>query len=77
MSPSPTSVEPAERLAAEIPAAGGRASAHLLDVTDDAQTQAVVDAVVAETGRMTSPFVTPASAKYFPAQNCRLPNGAR
>ena len=61
-------LEPAERLAAEIRATGGRASAHLLDVTDDAQTQAVVDAVVAETGRIDIAFCNAGIREIMPAQ---------
>lgn len=65
-------LEPAERLAAEIRATGGRASAHLLDVTDDAQTQAVVDAVVAETGRIDIAFCNAGIREIVPAQELPL-----
>ena len=65
-------LEPAERLAAEIRATGGRASAHLLDVTDDAQTQAVVDAVVAETGRVDIAFCNAGIREIVPAQELPL-----
>ena len=65
-------LEPAERLAAEIRATGGRASAHLLDVTDDAQTQAVVDAVVAETGRIDIAFCNAGIREIVPAQELQL-----
>ena len=65
-------LEPAERLAAEIRAKGGRASAHLLDVTDDAQTQAVVDAVVAETGRIDIAFCNAGIREIVPAQELPL-----
>ena len=65
-------LEPAERLAAEIRATGGRASAHLLDVTDDAQTQAVVDAVVAETGRIDTAFCNAGIREIVPAQELPL-----
>ena len=63
---------PAERLAAKIRAMGGRASAHLLDVTDDAQTQAVVDAVVAETGRIDIAFCNAGIREIVPAQELPL-----
>ncbi len=65
-------LEPAERLAGEIRATGGRASAHLLDVTDDAQTQAVVDAVVAETGRIDIAFCNAGIREIVPAQELPL-----
>ncbi|MED5517473.1 MAG: SDR family NAD(P)-dependent oxidoreductase [Pseudomonadota bacterium] len=65
-------LEPAERLATEIRAKGGRASAHLLDVTDDAQTQAVVDAVVAETGRIDIAFCNAGIREIVPAQELPL-----
>ena len=65
-------LEPAERLAAEIRATGGRASAHLLDVTDDAQTQDVVDAVVAETGRIDIAFCNAGIREIVPAQELPL-----
>ena len=65
-------LEPAERLAAEIRATGGRASAQLLDVTDDAQTQAVVDAVVAETGRIDIAFCNAGIREIVPAQELPL-----
>ncbi len=65
-------LEPAERLAAEIRATGGRASAHLLDVTDDAQTQAVVDAVVAETSRIDIAFCNAGIREIVPAQELPL-----
>ena len=65
-------LEPAERLAAEIRATGGRASAHLLDVTDDAQTQAVVNAVVAETGRIDIAFCNAGIREIVPAQELPL-----
>ena len=65
-------LEPAERLAAEIRATGGRASAHLLDVTDDAQTQAVVGAVVAETGRVDIAFCNAGIREIVPAQELLL-----
>ena len=65
-------LEPAERLAAEIRATGGRASAHLLDVTDDAQTQAVVNAVVAETGRIDIAFCNAGVREIVPAQELPL-----
>ena len=65
-------LEPAERLAAEIRATGGRASAHLLDVTDDAQTQAVVDAVVAETGRIDIAFCNAGIREIVPTQELPL-----
>ena len=65
-------LEPAERLAAEIRATGGRASAHLLDVTDDAQTQAVVAAVVAETGRIDIAFCNAGIREIVPAQELPL-----
>ena len=65
-------LEHAERLAAEIRATGGRASAHLLDVTDDAQTQAVVDAVVAETGRIDIAFCNAGIREIVPAQELPL-----
>ena len=65
-------LESAERLAAEIRATGGRASAHLLDVTDDAQTQAVVDAVVAETGRVDIAFCNAGIREIVPAQELPL-----
>ena len=65
-------LEPAERLAAEIRATGGRASAHLLDVTDDAQTQAVVDAVVAETGRIDIAFCNAGIREIVPAHELPL-----
>ena len=65
-------LEPAERLATEIRATGGRASAHLLDVTDDAQTQAVVDAVVAETGRIDIAFCNAGIREIVPAQELPL-----
>ena len=65
-------LEPAERLAAEIRATGGRASAHLLNVTDDAQTQAVVDAVVAETGRIDIAFCNAGIREIVPAQELPL-----
>ena len=65
-------LEPAERLAAEIRATGGRASAHLLDVTDDAQTHAVVDAVVAETGRIDIAFCNAGIREIVPAQELPL-----
>ena len=63
---------PAERLAAEIRATGGRASAHLLDVTDEAQTQAVVNAVVAETGRIDIAFCNAGIREIVPAQELPL-----
>ena len=65
-------LEPAERLAAEIRATGGRASAHLLDVTDDAQTQDVADAVVAETGRIDIAFCNAGIREIVPAQELPL-----
>ena len=65
-------LEPAERLAAEIRATGGRASAHLLDVTNDAQTQSVVDAVVAETGRIDIAFCNAGIREIVPAQELPL-----
>ena len=65
-------LEPAERLAGEIRATGGRASAHLLDVTDDAQTKAVVDAVVAETGRIDIAFCNAGIREIVPAQELPL-----
>ena len=65
-------LEPAERLAAEIRVTGGRASAHLLDVTNDAQTQAVVDAVVAETGRVDIAFCNAGIREIVPAQELPL-----
>ena len=65
-------LEPAERLAAEIRATGGRASAHLLDVTNNAQTQAVVDAVVAETGRVDIAFCNAGIREIVPAQELPL-----
>ena len=71
MSPSPTSSGTRRAPGRRDPCHGRRASAHLLDVTDDALTQAVVDAVVAETGRIDIAFVTPASAKSCRPKNCR------
>lgn len=65
-------LEPAERLAADIRAAGGRASAHLLDVTDEAQIQGVVDAVVAETGRIDIAFCNAGIREIVPAQELPL-----
>jgi 3-oxoacyl-[acyl-carrier protein] reductase len=48
--------EPLEQLASEIRAQGGRASAEIVDATDQAAVQAYVDQIVAEVGRIDATF---------------------